>query len=98
MLSTAHKWADGLHNPCHLRGPQCLTAGELYQKWPTGGQIGYITPAISGVPNASHRGTISTMAHKWADWLHNPCHLRGPQSFTVGDNIKNGPQVGGSAT
>ena len=21
------------------------------------------------------------MAHKWARWLHNPCHLGGPQRF-----------------
>ena len=27
---------------------------------------GYISPAFSG-------------AQKWADWLHNPCLLRGPQ-------------------
>ena len=63
-------------------------------KW----RVGYITPAIWGVPNPSQRGIISTMDHKRADWLHNPCHLGGPQCFTAGDNIKDGPQVGGLAT
>ena len=28
------------------------------------------------------------MAHKWVDWLHNPCHLGSPQCFTTADNIK----------
>ena len=72
-----------------------LHSGGQYQQWPTSGRIGYITPTIWAVPNASQRGTISRMANKWADWLHNPCHLGGPQTFTAGDKMKNGPQVGG---
>ena len=28
------------------------------------------------------------MAHKRADWLHNPCHLGGPQCFIGGANQK----------
>ena len=52
---------------------------------------GYLTPAFSG-------------AHKWAELLHNPCILGGPQ--TRGQNQKWlphpcllwGPQVGGIAT
>ena len=41
--------------------------GGQIQKWRTSGQIGYITPAVLGVPNASERGTKSAVAHKWAD-------------------------------
>ena len=44
--SMACKWADWLHNPCHLGGSPTLQSGEENQKWPTSGQIGYITPAV----------------------------------------------------
>ena len=50
----AHKWAQCLHHHCLLGAPQCLTRGEN-QKWPTSGHNGYITPALSGLPNA-HQG------------------------------------------
>ena len=39
----AHKWADWLHNPCRLGGSPTLQSGGQNQKWPTSGQIGYIT-------------------------------------------------------
>ena len=29
------------------------------------------------VPNASKRGAKSQVAHKWGQWLHNPCRLWG---------------------
>ena len=32
------------------------------------------------------------MAHKWAGWLHNLCHLRGPQGFKAGDKMSSGRQ------
>ena len=35
-------------------------------------------------PNTSKQGTKPAVAHKWADWLHNPCHLGCPQHFRVG--------------
>ena len=38
--------------------------GEQNQKWPTSGQIGYLTPAVSGSPTASERGAKSEVAHK----------------------------------
>ena len=42
---------------------------------------GYLTPAVSGSPTASERGTESEVAHKWARWLLRPscctaCALR----------------------
>ena len=42
-----HKWAELLHHPCVLGGPQ--TRGQS-QRWPTSGQNCYITLAFSGVP------------------------------------------------
>ena len=31
------------------------------------------------------------MAHKWANWLHDPCRLGGPQRFKAGDKITSAP-------
>ena len=75
-----------------------ISPGGQNQKWPTSGRIGYITPAVWGVPNALERGTKSEVAHKWADWLHHPCRMGGPQRFRAGNKIRRGPQVGGLAT
>ena len=72
--------------------------GGQNQKGPTNGRIGYMIPAVSGVSNASQPGTKLAVAHKWKDWLHNPCHLRGPQRFREADKIQTGPQGGGLAT
>ena len=64
----AHMWAQWLSNPCRLGGPQCSARGQN-QKWPTCGHVGYLTPAVSGVPNAlqgdkirngPHVGTVAT--------------------------------------
>ena len=52
----AHKWADWLHNPCRLEGPQRFRAGGQSQQWPTSGRIGYITPVVYGVPNKISSG------------------------------------------
>ena len=38
------------------------------------------------------------MAHKWARWLHNVCHLGGLNYFRAGGTIRSGPQVGMVAT
>ena len=57
---------------------------------------GYITVAAWGVPNASQRGTKSQVAHKWAQWLHNPYTLRDPRHFKAGEKIRSGPQRGQS--
>ena len=46
-----NKWAEWLHHPCVLGGPQCPSRGEN-QKWPTSEHTGYITPAFLGLPNA----------------------------------------------
>ena len=75
-----------------------LKRGGQYQKWPTSGQIGYITPSIHLFATLQSGGIILRMAHSWADWQHYSSHLGGPQSFKAGDNFKNGPQVGRLAT
>ena len=39
-----------------------LHSGGQNQQWPTNGQFGCITPAVSGVPNALERGTKLAVA------------------------------------
>ena len=72
-----------------LGGPQ---QGDKIRSDPQCGQIGYITPAVWGVPN---KGTKSEVAHMWADWLYHSRRLGGPQQ---GDKIRSGPHVGGLST
>ena len=57
-----------------------------------------MTPAAWGVPKASEREGKSQVAHKWAKWLHNPCHLVDTQCFGEEVKIRSGPQVGGYIT
>ena len=52
----ARLWAKWLPDPCRLRDPHRFTAGGQNQKWPTCGQNGYLTPAVSRIPTASERG------------------------------------------
>ena len=80
----AHKWARWLHNPSRLGGSPPLQSGGQNEKWPTNGQGGYITPATWGFPTASERGAESEVAHKWARWLHHPCHLGGSPPLQSG--------------
>ena len=52
----AHMWATWLRQPCRLGDPHRFRPGGLNQKWPTSGQNGYVTPAVSGIPTASEKG------------------------------------------
>ena len=62
--------------------------------------MGYITPTVRGVRNASHWGTKLVMAHTTSGWIGyiSPAVRWGPQRFTLGARISNGPQVGRLAT
>ena len=85
-------------SPLPYRGAPPLQSGGQNQKWPTSGQIGYLTPAVSGSPTASERGAKSEVAHKWANWLPHPCRIGEPDRFRAGGKIRSGPQVGEMAT
>ena len=85
-------------SPLPYRGSPPLQSGGQNQKWPTSGQIGYLTPAVSGIPAASKRGAKSAVAHKWANWLPHPCRIGDPHRFKAGGKIRSGPQVGKLAT
>ena len=69
-------------------------SGGQNHKWPTSGPNAYITPANRWVPCGSERGTKSEGAHKWAQWLYNPCHWGVPLCLKVEDKITTGPQKG----
>ena len=85
-------------SPLPYRGCPPLQSGGQNQKWPTSGQSGYLTPAVSGIPAAVERGSKSEVAHKWAKWLPHPCRIGDPRRFRVGGRIRSGPQVGKLAT
>ena len=85
-------------SPLPYRGSPPLRSGGQNQKWPTGGQNGYLTPAVSGIPTASGRGAKSEVAHRWAKWLPHPCRIGDPHRFRAGGKIRSGPQVGKVAT
>ena len=85
-------------SPLPYRGAPPLQSGGQNQKWPKNGQIGYLTPAVSGSPTASERGAKSEVAHKWANWLPNPCRIGEPHRCRAGGKIRSGPQVGKLAT
>ena len=85
-------------SPLPSRGSPPLQSGGQNQKWPTCGQNGYVTPAVSGIPTAAERGAKSEVAHLWAKWLRHPCRLGDPHRFRAGGKIRNGPQVGKMAT
>ena len=94
----AHLWARWLRHPCRLGDPHRCRAGGGNQKWPTCGQSGYVTPAVSGIPTASERGGKSEVAHLWARWLRHPCRLEVPHRCRAGGKIRSGPLVGKVAT
>ena len=85
-------------SPLPSRGCPPLRSGGLNQKWPTCGQSGYATPAVSGIPTAAVRRAKSEAAHLWAKWLRHPCRLGDPHRCRGGGKIRSGPLVGKVAT
>ena len=78
-------------SPLPPPGSPPLQSGGQNQKWPINGQGGYITLAALGISTALERGAKSEVAHKWARWLHQPCHLGDPLRFKAGGKIRSGP-------
>ena len=85
-------------SPLPPRASPPLQSGGQNQKWPSCGQGGYVTPAASGIPSASKRGTKSEVAQLWARWLHHPCRLGDPLRLRAGGKIRSGPLVSKVAT
>ena len=85
-------------SPLPSRASPLLQSGGQNQKWPTCGQSGYVTPAVSGIPTAAERGAKSEVAHLWARWLRHPCRLGDPHRCRAGGKIGSGPLVDNVAT
>ena len=85
-------------SPLLSRGSPPLQSRGQNQKWPTCGQNGYVTPAVSGIPTAAERGAKSQVAHLWAKWLRHPCCLGDAHRFRAGGKIRSGPLMGKMAT
>ena len=81
-------------SPLPSRGSPPLQSGGQNQKWPKCGQGGYVTPAVSGIPSASKRGTKSKVAHLWARWLRNPCRLGDPHRLRAAGRNQKWPTCG----
>ena len=67
-------------------GSPTLQRGGENQKWPSSGQIGYMTSAVRWSPRPSERGRKPEAANKWADWLHNPYRLGSTMLWSGGQN------------
>ena len=87
-------------SPLPSRGSPPLQSGGGGgdEKWPTSGQSGYVTPAVSGIATAAERGGKSEVAHLWAKWLRQPCRLGDPHRCRAGGKITSGPLMGKVAT
>ena len=83
-------------SPLPYRGSPPLQSGGQNQKWPTSGQSGYLTPAVSGIPTASERGAKSEVARKWANWLPHPCRIGDPHRCRAGGQNQRWPTSGQS--
>ena len=79
-------------------GSPPLQSGGQNQKWPTYGQNGYVTPAVSGITTVAERGVKSEVAHTWAKWLRHPCRLGDPHRSRARGKIRSGPVMGKMAT
>ena len=88
----AHLWAKWLRHPCRLGDPHRFKAGGQNHKWPTCGQCGYITPAVSGIPTASERG--DKIRSGPLVWLRHPCRLGDPHRFRAGGQNQKWPTCG----
>ena len=87
-------WAEWLHHPCRLGGPQRSRAGDKIRSGPMCGRIGYITPTVWVSPSLPIGGQNQKSAHVWVDWRRHPFRWGGPQRFKAGDEIKTRPICG----
>ena len=64
--------------------------------WPTSGRIGYITPTVWVVPNASKCGGENQKwpTSGWIGYITLAIGGGGGGHFRVGERISSGPQVG----
>ena len=88
----AHKWAKWLRHPCRLRDPLRFKAGGKIKSGPLVGKVATSPLPSRGSPRLQSGGGKSEVVHKWAKWLHRPCHLEDPHRFRGGGKIRSGQQ------
>ena len=75
-----------------------LKLGEKLNSGPQVGEMAMPPLPYGGSPPLHNGETNLAVPQKWADWLHHPCQLGGPQRFKAWDKVSAGPQVGRLAT
>ena len=78
--------------PLPSRGCPLLQSGGGNQKWPTCGQGGYVTPAVSGIPTALERGAESEVDPKRG----RNCCVTGASSAIPKMGDRHGPRWAGA--
>ena len=90
----AHKWANWLPHALPYRGAPPLQSGGQNQKWPTSGQIGYLTPAVSRSPTASERGDKIRSGPQVGKLATSPLPYRGSPPLQSGGQNQKWPTSG----
>ena len=85
-------------SPLPSRGSPPLQSGGETQKWPTYGQSGYVTPAISGIPTASKRGEEIRSGPLVGNVATSPLPSRGSPPLQSGGQNQKWPTLGKVAT
>ena len=83
-------------SPLPYRGSPPLQSGGYNQKWPTSGQIGYLTPAVSGIPTASERGDKIRSGPQVGKVATSPLPYRGSPPLQSGGQNQKWPTSGQS--
>ena len=71
-------------SPLPYRGSPPLQSRGQNQKWPTSGQSGYLTPAVSGIPTASERGDKIRSGPQVGEMATSPLPYRGSPTLQSG--------------
>ena len=81
-------------SPLPYRGSPPLQSGGQNQKWPTSGQNGYLTPAVSGIPTASEQGGKIRSGPKVGKVATSPLPSRGSPPLQSGGQNQKWPTSG----
>ena len=81
-------------SPLPYRGSPPLHSGGQNQKWPTSGQNGYLTPAVSGIPTAAERGGKIRSGPKVGKMATSPLRYRGSPPLQSGGQNQKWPTSG----
>ena len=81
-------------SPLPYRGSPPLQSGRQNEKWPTSGQNGYLTPAVSGIPTASERGDKIRSGPQVGNVATSPPPYRGSPPLQSGRQNEKWPTSG----